>query len=233
MLGLSATPKRTDNAKLCFQRNYKDAGFYTLIDEGWLSQFDHWMVPDWNPSTVAHVYLQDPEKWGKTIMFFPNREECEEAMLALLAAGIKADLVTGQTDREDQIEKFENGELDVLVNMFVLTEGFDCPSLKTAFVRDSGQLPTTQMAGRVLRPHPDISICNIVQSVKTRWPFTRTANIAHRTFTLQNGKWKYVGRSDLVDKVACAMIKELASAEVDEAMLKKLRSMNKKKRRRA
>lgn len=232
MLGLSATPKRSDNAKLCFQRNYSDAGFYTLIDEGWLSNFDHWMIPDWKPETVVKIYIDEIEKWGKSIVFFQNREECEKALSLFVENDIKADLVTGETDRESQIEKFEFGDTQVLINMFVLTEGFDCPLLKTVFVRDSGELPTIQMAGRVLRPHPDIPLTNIVQSINTRWPFTRTANIAHRVHTLQNGSWRFVGKSDLIDKMACKMIKELANSEVDENLLKLLRKMGKKRKNR-
>jgi superfamily II DNA or RNA helicase len=165
-------------------------------------------------------------------MFFINREECEEAMGYLIAAGVKCDLVTGDTDREEQLDRFENGDTEVLVNMFVLTEGFDFPALQTVWVRDSGELPTIQMAGRVLRPHEDIPVANIVQSVKTRWPFTRTANIAKSQNLWHNESWRYVGRSKIVDEVACQTIKKLAQTEVDEDMLKKLRAMQRKGRRR-
>lgn len=229
-LGLSATPRRMDNAKLCFQKSYQDAGFYTLIDEGWLSQFDHWMIPDWNPETVANFYINEKEKWGKSIIYFPNREECNIAMSCLLKAGIKVDLITGETDREDQIEKFENDDIDVLVNMFVLTEGFDFPRLRTVFARDSGELPSIQMCGRVLRPHPDIPVANIVQSINTRWPFTRTANIAHRQHVWHNGGWKFIGKSDLVEKAITSMIKQLVNAKVDEKILKKIKTMRRKKK---
>jgi len=138
MLGLSATPIRTDRAKLCFQKNYKTAGFYTLIDEGWLADFDHWNIPNWTPEMVVTRYLDDPEHWGKSIMFFRKREDCQEAVSRLKAAGVRVDLVTGETDRDAQLAAFENDELDVLVNMFVLTEGFDCLSEDTEILTTDG-----------------------------------------------------------------------------------------------
>jgi superfamily II DNA or RNA helicase len=231
VIGLSATPNRTDNAKLCFQKTYKDAGFYTLIDEGWLSQFDQWMIPDWSPKSVINTYVNEIDKWGKSVIFFLNREQCDEAMTYLSEAGVKASLVTGQTDREAQIDEFEKGDVNVLVNMYVLTEGFDFSGMKSVFVRDSGQLPTIQMAGRVLRPHPDVPVSNIVQSTKTKWPFIRTANIANHVCTWENG-WKYINKNDLIDKTACNMIKQLAVADVDNETLDLLKNMGRKRKRR-
>jgi superfamily II DNA or RNA helicase len=229
MLGLSATPQRTDGAKLCFQKNYKSAGFYSLIDEGWLSQFDYYNTKNWKPETVVARYLERKEEWGKSIMFFQNREQCDKCVALLKAGGVKVDLVTGETDRDSQLAAFERDELEVLVNMFVLTEGFDCPTLKTVWVRDSGQLPTIQMAGRVLRPHPDIPVVNMVQSVQTRWPFTRTANIAKRQFVWSDDdEWERIDRNDKVDETIKATIVNLASSSIDMDMLKALKKRKKK-----
>jgi superfamily II DNA or RNA helicase len=150
----------------------------------------------------------------------------------LKKSNIKVDLVTGESDRDTQLELFENDELDVLVNMFVLTEGFNMPELKTVFVRDSGELPTIQMCGRVLRPHDDIPVCNIVQSVNTRWPFTRTANIANKQSLLKNNKWKYVSKSEMIDKVIVEVINEMTNAEVNYEMLKKIKALSKSRKKR-
>lgn len=57
----------------------------------------------------------------------------------------------------------------------VLTEGFDAPKLKTAFVRPSSKSPTVQMAGRVFRKHQTKQWANIVQNQDTHYPFTRHA----------------------------------------------------------
>jgi len=235
MLGLSATPIRTDKARLCFQKNYKTAGFYTLIDEGWLSDFDHWNIPDWTPNGVVARYLSDPSFWGKSIMYFRKYEECLKVVSDLKNAGVKVDLITGQTNREEQLNAFENDDLNVLVNMFVLTEGFDFPRLKTVWVRDSGRLPTIQMCGRVLRPHEDIPVVNIVQSMNTKWPFTRTANIAKRQMVWRDDYWERIDCNEVIDQTVRNTIDRLMKSSLednDDDTLKQLRMMRNKRRHR-
>ena len=89
-------------------------------------------------------------------------------------------MVTAKTDRQQQIDMFEAGEIRVLLSMLVLAEGFDCPPLKTVFCRPSGRLCTVQMCGRVLRKHPDLRFKQIVQCDRTRHPFPRTASPAEQ-----------------------------------------------------
>lgn len=174
ILGLSATPFRTDKVKLCFDKVIKDAGIHQLIQDGFLSQYDHYTINDWNVRTVVATYLSDPKRWGKSAMYFVNLDQCREATGLLREAGIVADLVTGDTDVEDQLELFRNGDIQVLVNCMKLTEGWDEPTLRTAFIRDSGKGCTMQMAGRAFRKCGDMRK-QIVQSKATRWPMLRTA----------------------------------------------------------
>ena len=70
--------------------------------------------------------------------------------------------------------------------MLILTEGFDCPSLKTVFCRPSGRGCTIQMGSRVFRKHPDLPRKQIVQCKATRHPFTRTA-MAEEQYVWANG----------------------------------------------
>jgi superfamily II DNA or RNA helicase len=214
VLGLSATPYRTDRMKLCFDRVIEDAGYHSLIQDGWLARFDQWMLEEYNYQSVAATYLASPEKWGKTLMFFLRIEECYMAAQLLQKHGIRCDVVTGSTDRFAQIDKFENGELDVLINVFVLTEGFDCPDMNTVFVRDSSKGPTIQMAGRVLRRHPDIPVVNIVQSQDTKWPFVRTAGARRQYIQDKGGIWKSLGSNELVEIMRKRMIRRMAATEV-------------------
>jgi superfamily II DNA or RNA helicase len=116
-------------------------------------------------------------------MFWHKREQADECLNVLLGNGVRAELVIADNDpklerRERQIAAFEAGDIDVLVNMYILTEGFDSPSLRTVWVRDSGKGPTIQMAGRVFRKYPNIDFKQIVQSKRTRWPIQRTATPA-------------------------------------------------------
>jgi len=176
ILGLSATPFRADRAKLCFAKIVKDAGLRMLIREGWLAQFDHYTIPEWSPEKVAQHYLNRPDKWGKTIMFFHTLKDCFKAQECLAEKGISVDVVTGSSDRETQIANFEQDVTKVLINCMVLTEGFDCPSIQTAFVRPSSKGVTIQMAGRAFRKFPGLPVKNIVQCRGTPWPFTKSAD---------------------------------------------------------
>jgi superfamily II DNA or RNA helicase len=205
-LGLSATPIRTDRMKLCFETTIKDAGFHTLIQDGYLSQFDQWMLNDFTPESVSRVYLAEKEKWGKSIIFFLTYDECVKTANILTANGIKCDIVTGETDRFKQLDDFESGKTEVLINMFVLTEGFDFCPLRTVFVRDShNKGPTIQMSGRVLRKYPN-KVANIVQSVKTKYPFTRVAK-CRKQYVMQDNLWVNIGISDYVQNMTNIMIK--------------------------
>ena len=214
ILGLSATPIRTDRKKLCFQKTIKEAGYHALISNGYLSQYRQWMMPEATPRSFASTYLSNPDKWGKTIMYFRTYEECAETTDILKSHGIKCDIVTGQTDRLTQLDEFENGQLDVLTNMYVLTEGYNFDRLESVFVRDSSKLPTIQMAGRVLRKHYDVPIKNIVQSVKTKYPFTRTAKPAEH-LKYEDGRWVSIMQSNAMNIVEKRMMERLINTQVE------------------
>lgn len=179
ILGMTATPFRTDRIKLCFQKVIKDAGIHALIQDGFLSPYHHYTVAKWDPKTLADHYCADPEKWGKSIFYFLDLTQCHELVRILRERQVPVEFVTGSSDRETQIGRFatpvSEGGCDVLINCMVLTEGFDFPGLKTAWVRDSGRGPTMQMGGRVFRKHSELPFKQIVQSKQSRWPFMRTA----------------------------------------------------------
>jgi superfamily II DNA or RNA helicase len=197
VLGLSATPYRTDNQKLCFEAVVKNAGIHALIDDGYLSKFDLYTIPEYSPECVSRAYLEDRDKWGKSIFYFQNLQLCYDFNALLLAAGVRSTVVTGDSDKEAQLEAFEDGEFDCLVNCMVLTEGFDCPNLKTVWVRDSGKAPTIQMCGRVLRLHGDLPVKQVVQSKNTSYPFTKTAT-PENNWVLQDGVWKSLKKNEKV-----------------------------------
>ena len=67
------------------------------------------------------------------------------------------DLTTGATvsakENSEKIKKFRNGELEVLINVEMLTEGTDLPNLQTVFLTrpTTSTILMTQMIGRALR----------------------------------------------------------------------------------
>lgn len=189
VLGLTATPFRSDRIKLCFDKVIRDAGIQQLIQDGFLSRYHHFTLPEYTPEAVAECFLRERERWGKTLMFFHRLEQCQACLALLKLAGVRAEVVTAQTDRERQLDDFEAGRLEVLINMSILTEGFDCPSLRSVFCRPSGRSCTVQMAGRVLRLHGQEAIKQIVQCKRTPHPFVKTA-LADEQYVWTDSAWR-------------------------------------------
>lgn len=214
ILGLTATPFRTDRMKLCFEKVIRDAGIHALIQDGYLSPYHHYTIPRWDAETVADHYCADPERWGKSIFYFVNLDECFKLGAIFRERQIKHEIVTGSSNRDTQIERFEQGEVECLINCMVLTEGFDCPSLKTAFVRDSGKGPTMQMGGRTFRKFPDLPFKQIVQSKQTRWPFVRTA-MPEQQFLWVEDEWRSLKVNPHLNQINMNARMAIAQTEVE------------------
>jgi len=208
VIGLTATPFRSDGMMLAFKSQVKGCGIHTLIQDGWLSPFDHFSIKDWSPKEVVNTYLREQDRFGKSCIFFHTRKECQTAMNLLRAGGVECELVTGESDRERQLHQFETGKTKVLVNMMVLTEGFDAPDLQSIFIRDSSKGPTIQMGGRVLRKVPGIAVKNIVQSVNTRMPFTRVAT-AKTQYLYEDDRWVSITANPHVEKMVNVALSQL------------------------
>ena len=237
VIGLSATPQRQDKVGLCFEKTVNDAGIGELIRLGYLSRYNHFSMLQYTPLEVARLYVAERERWGKSLIFFRTHQECLSCLGELNRLGFhKADVITGSTDREMQLEAFSNGDTEVVINMMVLTEGFDCPDLSTVFIRDSSRNPTIQMGGRVFRKMANIAAKNVVQSANTHWPFVRTAE-AVQQFKRFGTEWRSVTVSDNLNQVAMktrAMMIRAAQAAFTNGQnaddLKKLEELKKHRR---
>jgi len=204
VIGLTATPYRTDQARLAYNHVLRRCSIQSLQDDGYLSQYRHVTIDSWAPEAVATTWLAHPNEFGKSVMFFRTAHEGERCIAYLRAGGVACELVTGSTDRDDQIARLGGGELHVLVAMACLTEGFNDPSLGTVFVRPASRGPTVQMAGRVLRIHPDIPLKTIVQYQRTPYPFPRLAR-PREQFVLTDGVWRAVGANRQLDRLVRSM----------------------------
>lgn len=137
------------------------------------------MIPDDIASEIAQSkdrnnmivskYMANCEKYGPTIVFAVNQTHAI-ALNALFNEkgkkhGIKSDFIvssvrdaiTGITisnkDNEEKIEKYRKGEIQVLINVNILTEGTDLPKTHTVFLTRPtvSTVLMTQMVGRALR----------------------------------------------------------------------------------
>lgn len=137
------------------------------------------------------MYLKNLTKFGKSIMFFHTTEESEYAVSLLKSAGIRAASVYGTMNehaRELIYSQFESGEIQVLCNLMLLTEGVDFPDLNTVFVKPSIKGLTIQMGGRALRLAEGKNIANIVQMSGDGYSFARIAK-ARDSYVLKDGRW--------------------------------------------
>ena len=98
------------------------------------------------------------EKAGdrKTVVFCSTVKHAEHLCDAFLVSGVAANFVTGETPKDERAEMLhdlEHGDLQVMVNVAVLTEGFDAPPVSCVILtRPCSQKGTmVQMIGRGLR----------------------------------------------------------------------------------
>jgi hypothetical protein len=98
------------------------------------------------------------EKAGdrKTVVFCSTVAHAEHVCAAFIMGGVRANYLTGETDkieRADMLHDLEFGDLQVIVNVAVLTEGFDAPPVSCIILtRPCSQKGTmVQMIGRGLR----------------------------------------------------------------------------------
>lgn len=73
----------------------------------------------------------------------------------LIAATVSAE--TPAKERKELLQKFKSGDISIMVNVGVLTTGFDFPELDCLVIgRPTMSLALWyQMVGRIVRPHPD------------------------------------------------------------------------------
>jgi superfamily II DNA or RNA helicase len=212
-LGLTATPYRTDRLKLCFRNVIRDAGIQQLIQDGYLARYHHFTIPRYAPVEVAEFYVSQRQRWGKSLIFFFRTDDCFACQRALADAGVAAEVVTGTSNRERQLEDFEADRVNVLISMAVLTEGFDCPALKTVFCRPSGKGCTVQMAGRVFRRHPQVPHKQLVQCRDTRHPFMKTAT-PDEQYAWMDGGWRTMKLNQQLATMTTNTLRVMAACDV-------------------
>ena len=103
---------------------------------------------------ILDQYLNNKERYGKTLIFALNVLHCRFLHEELTKAGVKAGLVySGKEDNTKVINMFKDNKLDVLVNVNIMTEGTDVPDVQTVFLTrpTSSEGLLMQMIGRGMR----------------------------------------------------------------------------------
>lgn len=103
---------------------------------------------------ILKEYLENKDKYGKTLIFALNVVHCRFLYEELKNAGVKCGLIySGKEDNSVVINDFREDKYDVLVNVNIMTEGTDVPDIQTVFLTRPTQSEglLMQMIGRGMR----------------------------------------------------------------------------------
>lgn len=103
---------------------------------------------------IVSEYLKNSEKYGKTIIFCLNILHCNLLCKELRKHKVRCDCIySGKEDNSYVIEQFKKGQIDVLINVNIMTEGSDVPDIETVFLTRPTQSEglLMQMIGRGMR----------------------------------------------------------------------------------
>lgn len=117
-----------------------------------------------NRQIVDH-YINNREKYKPLLIFAIDVLHAIELNKLFKIANINSDFVVAQVvdektgakvslaENSNKIKQFRNGELEVLINVQILTEGIDLPNVQTVFLTrpTTSTILMTQMIGRGLR----------------------------------------------------------------------------------
>lgn len=187
LVGVTATPNRSDEVglacvfqSLAFSYPMKDA-----IRDGWLTRIRPYVIEsdvnldavkmshgDFNQKSLAEAVNREARNqlavagWQEkgegrpTIAFTVDVAHAHAIAEAFRTAGVRAVALSGETPKDERrgiLRRFQAGEIDLIANCMVLTEGTDLPVASCLLHLKPTKSATLyeQMTGRVLRPHPD------------------------------------------------------------------------------
>jgi superfamily II DNA or RNA helicase len=159
LVGCTATPKRLDKLNLAsvFQRQVYNYPIRQAIEEGYLCDIRGYRVRsdvnldkvktlggDFNQGELAAAVMDQNRTrkalshwWSvarnrQTVVFCASVEHAEMVAETFRSKNFKAECIHGNLGKEERraiLERFKQGETQILTNVEVLTEGFDHPPL--------------------------------------------------------------------------------------------------------
>ena len=161
LLGLTATPDRTDNGdiyEICDYNIAYECNFKTGINNGWLVPFEYYGIYDdtdyssipWRSGKYDLEALENKlmieersaeilKKYktyakNKTIGFCASRKHCYHMEDYFRKSGIKCASILGETSKNTRIQiikDFKNGDLKLIFVVDIFNEGVDIPDIET------------------------------------------------------------------------------------------------------
>lgn len=171
-IGATATPIRADQKPLgdMFDAMVVGATVRQLTDAGLLVPSEVLAYAN-EPTTALAMHpvtaYQTHTPGRAAVVFCASVHHARVLAEEFQAAGVKAACIDGKTaakTRDAHLQAFDRGELDVITNCFVLTEGWSCDRADVCILARSPEHVGTflQMVGRVLRTMPGKSIATVI-----------------------------------------------------------------------
>ena len=181
IIGLTATPYRAQNEQGDHMREWFGEKFIftismkELIERRFLATPNYQVFDNTNPITKVWKKVTKKQTNKRTIVFTRDGRHSLELFDAFNLIGAKAAIITSGIDvtfedgrhvkisdqtpnqRNEIYNSFEKGDIEVLISVNALCEGFDSKLAKYCFLDRDIQTPALyqQMIGRVLRKHPN------------------------------------------------------------------------------
>ncbi len=195
LLGMTATPRRTDgkSALDVFGQTAFEISRTDLEDLGFLVPMRYFTVRtdlkldrvklsggDFQVgalsavmNTVEHRAMAikawlEQGTGSRTIAFCASVEHAHQLAADFCSLGVPAEAIDGKTKERDQVlQRFRDGQLQVVTNYGVLTEGFDDPGVACILMArpTTSPLVYTQCVGRGLRSAPGKTACTVIDIV--------------------------------------------------------------------
>jgi len=195
LLGMTATPRRTDgrSALDLFDLVAYEIAKPELQDLGYLVPIQYWGVTaslsldqvkrsagDFQVGALSAVMdtppvraltlraWEDKAKGRKTLVFCASVRHAHRLAADFASRGHRAEVLDGRTrNREEILDSFRRGDVELLLNYGVLTEGFDDPSILCVLLArpTTSPLVYNQCLGRGLRPAPNKTHCTVIDIV--------------------------------------------------------------------
>jgi superfamily II DNA or RNA helicase len=118
------------------------------------------------PELIVEAWLKHASE-RKTLVFTPTVATATLTAEAFQNAGVPAEIISANTPLEERramLRRFAKGELRVLCNVAVLTEGFDDPEVSCIVMArlTRSRALFAQIVGRGSRRHPDKKDCLVI-----------------------------------------------------------------------
>lgn len=155
-VGATATPARADGRPLStFDALVPGPQIQELVDAGHLAPI-RVLAPDEATDALADDPAAIYPAGNPGIVFASSLSHSRSIAAALQARDLRAEHVDADTpNRAELVERFNAGDLDVLTNFRLLTEGVDVPRASVCVIasRMTSAVAFLQSVGRVRRPH--------------------------------------------------------------------------------